>query len=51
MKLNLSDEESRVLCEAITSDVFRNLIGAEEWDLSEPDEMILWDIINRVKDQ
>lgn len=50
MQLNLTDEETRVLCEMLTSDTIRNLMGAEVWDLSEPDEWILWEIIEKAKE-
>jgi hypothetical protein len=44
--MTLSDEQLRVLKNVLTDRVFQNLIGGEEWDLSEADEMILWDMIH-----
>lgn len=41
----LTKDEVRVLRAVLDSVAFQNLIGAEEWHLSEEDEDILWGII------
>lgn len=41
----LTSEQTRILSEVLNSRAFQSLIGAEEWDLTEPDEEMLWDII------
>lgn len=43
--LPLSPEQERVLIRVLKSRTFQNIIGAEEWDLTEAEEMILWQII------
>lgn len=47
--LPLTPEEERVLEEVLKSQALQNLIGAEQWDLSEEDEKILWRIIRKVE--
>ena len=45
---NLSPEEMNAIAAALLSDEFQNLIGGEEWDLTEKQEMLLWNVINRL---
>lgn len=45
----LTEEELEVLRKVILSHEVQLLIGAEEWDLTENEEMILWEIINKVE--
>lgn len=40
-----TDEQMRVLKRVFASNTFQGLIGAEQWDLTEDEEMILWGII------
>lgn len=44
--MNMTEEQLRVALKALRSDAVKLLIGAEEWDLTEEEEMILWSIIN-----
>lgn len=46
----LTNEQRRVLFKALRSPAFQNLIGAEEWNLTEAEEETLWVIINLVDD-
>lgn len=41
----LSPEQQRVLILVLKSPAFQNLIGAEEWKLTEAEEEVLWTII------
>ena len=43
----LSTDDAHVIRKVLASSVLRNAIGAEEWDLTEDEEMRLWKIINR----
>lgn len=45
--MGLATEEARVVRKIFRSNVFQNLIGDEQWDLTEDEEMLLWAIINR----
>lgn len=45
---NLTDEQKEVIAKVLKSDVIRLAIGAEEWDLTEEEEEILWTIINQL---
>lgn len=45
----LTPEEIDAIKQALISDAFKNLIGAEEWDLSEADENLLWDAIKKIE--
>jgi hypothetical protein len=45
MPNQLSDEDALILRKVIKSDVVQNEIGAENWDLTEAEEMRLWGII------
>ncbi len=36
---------------ALKSQAFQNLIGSEEWNLTEKQENHLWDVINRSENQ
>lgn len=38
-----------VVRKVLLSDAVQNLIGAEEWDLTEEEEMTLWEIIHNIK--
>lgn len=42
------DADKEVLVKVLQSQALQNLIGAEEWDLSEEEEMHLWKIIEKV---
>lgn len=44
----LDDADKEVLAKVLQSQALQNLIGAEEWDLSEEEEMRLWQIIEKV---
>jgi hypothetical protein len=44
-----SHEEMEVIVKVLTSDTVQNIIGAEEWDLTEEEEMLLWKIIKRME--
>jgi len=41
----LQPNEQEILCKVLRSSAFQALIGAEEWNLTEQEEEILWDII------
>lgn len=43
--LRLSPEQERVLIRVLKDRMFQNLIGGEEWGLTEAEEMTLWEII------
>ena len=45
---NLTTEEKEVMKKVLLSTPLQNLLGAEEWDLTEPEEEILWSIIERL---
>lgn len=45
---DLTDEEKGVIEKVLTSDVVKLAIGAEEWDLTEDEEMILWNVIDKL---
>lgn len=45
--MKLSDQEASVIRKVLASTVLQNLIGAEEWELTEEEEMLLWELINR----
>lgn len=47
---NLNPEQVSVLKSVLLTDTLQYLIGAEEWDLTEDEEMILWDIIAKAKE-
>ena len=40
-----------VIRKVLLSDAIQNLIGAEEWDLTEEEEMTLWEIIRKIESQ
>jgi hypothetical protein len=42
---DLTPAQERVLIRVLKSYHLQNLIGGEEWDLTEAEEMILWEII------
>jgi hypothetical protein len=42
----LTDEQQAVLVKMLKDPFFQMLIGGEEWDLTEDEEGILWEIIN-----
>jgi hypothetical protein len=48
--LPLSRHEEDVVRKVLLSTQVQNLIGAEEWVLTEKEENTLWEIINRIKD-
>lgn len=45
--LKLSEEETAVLRKVLGGRVFQNLIGAGRWNLTDGEETILWDVIER----
>lgn len=45
------DEQASVVGKVLRSSALQDLIGAEEWDLTEHEEMILWDIIDRTAEK
>jgi hypothetical protein len=45
--LNLDEDETAIIRKILASAALQNLIGAEEWDLSEAEEERLWIIIRR----
>lgn len=45
--MELSAEEVAIIKKVLASKVLQYLIGAEEWDLTEAEEMRLWEIIKR----
>lgn len=42
---DLKPDQERVLIRVLKSRELQNMIGGEEWDLTEAEEMILWEII------
>lgn len=44
----LGDAEKRAITKALRSDAFKNLIGAQEWDLSEREEHNLWSALEKL---
>jgi hypothetical protein len=44
----LTDDEKAAIVKAIKSRAFQDLIGAEEWTLTEPEEFLLWDAIRKL---
>jgi hypothetical protein len=44
-----SEEEMGVVVKVLTSETVQNIIGAEEWDLTEEEETLLWKIIERLE--
>lgn len=47
--LKLTNEEWIVLRAVLLDPTFQNLIGAEEWALTEDAEQTLWDIIGKAE--
>lgn len=45
----LTPEEIAALKKALRSAAFRNLIGTEEWDLTEEEENTLWDALKKLE--
>lgn len=48
---DLTLEERNVLRKVLLSTQLQLLIGGEEWDLTEDEEIILWQIIRRAEAQ
>ena len=48
--MHLTVEQEDVLEKILLDPAFQRLIGAEEWDLTEPEEETLWEIINMAKE-
>lgn len=46
---DLTEEENAAIRQATLSPVFQNLIGCEEWDLSEDAENDLWSAIKKLE--
>lgn len=44
----LTDMQKAVLRKVLLDKTFQNLIGAEEWSLTEDEEMELWEIIDQL---
>jgi len=49
MNPNYTGEELAVITKVLCSDALQMLISAEEWDLTESEEMILWDAIAKAQ--
>lgn len=47
--LNLTPDEEQAVALVLRSSVVQNAIGAEEWDLTEDEENLLWGVINRLE--
>lgn len=47
--LDLSEQEWAVLRKLLTDRMVQNMIGGEEWSLTEEEEMTLWLIIKTVE--
>lgn len=47
--ITLTPEEFEVVAKVLQSTVVQNLIGGEEWDLTEEDEGVLWDVIRKIE--
>ncbi len=47
MKIEFTDQETEVLIKLIHTDEVQMTIGGGDWDLTDEDEMILWEIIER----
>ena len=45
---DLTPEELAVIRKVLLSDALKNLIGGEDWDLTEQEEQLLWDVIDRI---
>lgn len=46
--ISFSEPQLKVLEKALHSPAFQDLIGSEEWSLTEEEEVILWNIINLI---
>lgn len=44
----LSEKEKEAITRLLKSDVIQNEMGAENWDLTEEEENLIWNIINRL---
>ena len=44
----LTDEEIELVKRVLSTTVVQNEIGAENWDLTEEEEMKLWDLIHKL---
>lgn len=47
MQIELDDAEKEVIGKALCSGAVQNLMGAEEWSLSEDEENLLWAVIDK----
>jgi hypothetical protein len=47
--LQLNAEQERVLIRVLKDSTFQNMIGGEEWDLTEAEETTLWEIIKSIE--
>lgn len=47
--IEIPEEQFLALRKALLSRPFQLLMGAEEWDLTEPEEMELWSFIHRLE--
>lgn len=45
---NLTPEQQEVVRKALMSNVVKMEMGAENWDLTEAEEMLLWEVIDRL---
>lgn len=45
----LTDTQKAVLRKVLLDKTFQNLIGAEEWSLTEEEEIELWALINQAR--
>lgn len=48
---DLTPAQERVLIRVLKSYHLQNLIGGEEWDLTEAEEIMLWEIIKSLDQQ
>lgn len=45
----MTNKQQAVLEKMLLDRTFQNMIGGEEWSLTEEEEVILWDIIRKVE--
>lgn len=43
--------EQQIIEKVLLSDAVKLLIGSDEWDLNEDEEIVLWKIINQIKEK
>ncbi len=50
MPLNLAPEEEAAVERLLRTDIVQNEMGAENWDLTEDEENVLWGVIKRLEE-